>query len=62
MISEISFDSVVAHGNFTVEPEPTSVPLVKTHNHDRNDHKIEIPVPNEFNEPAVIAIILIGKF
>ncbi|KAJ8935350.1 hypothetical protein NQ314_012879 [Rhamnusium bicolor] len=60
LISEISFDSVVAHGNFTVEPEPTNVPQVKSHNGDRHEHKIEIPVPNDINEPAVIAIILIG--
>ncbi|CAH1989885.1 unnamed protein product [Acanthoscelides obtectus] len=61
MISEVSFDSVVAHGNFTPEPEPTTVsPQVKSHNGERHDNKIEIPVPNEINEPAVIAIIIIG--
>lgn len=61
LISEISFDSVVAHGNFTMEPEPTSVPHVKSnHNGDKHEHKIEIPVPNEINEPAFVAIIVIG--
>lgn len=63
MISEISFDAAIAHGNFSVEPDPTTVaPQVKSHNlGERQDHKIEIPVPNEINEPAVIAVILIGK-
>lgn len=63
MISEISFDAAIAHGNFSVEPDPTTMaPQVKTHNlGERHDHKIEITVPNEINEPAVIAVILIGK-
>lgn len=62
MVSEISFDSVVAHGNFTVEPDPTTMaPHVKGPNGERHDHKIEIPVPNEINEPAIIAVILIGE-
>nr|CAI5831270.1 unnamed protein product [Callosobruchus analis] len=61
MISEVSFDSVVAHGNFTPEPEPTTVsPQVKSRNGDRHENKIEIPVPNEINEPAIIAIIIVG--
>lgn len=61
LVSEISFDSVVAHGNFTVEPEPTTVAPVKAHSGDRqHEHKIEIPVPNRINEPAYLTIILIG--
>ncbi|XP_049818971.1 epithelial discoidin domain-containing receptor 1-like [Aethina tumida] len=60
LISEVSFDSVIAHGNFTPEPEPTTAPHVKTQQGDRHEHKIEIPVPSEINEPATIAIILIG--
>lgn len=63
MISEISFDSVVAHGNFSIESEPTTIaPQVKSHNSERHDHKIEIPVPNEISEPAAIALILIGEY
>lgn len=63
MISEISFDAAIAHGNFSVEPDPTTLPpQVKSHNlGETHDHKIEIPVPNEINEPTIIAIILIGK-
>lgn len=63
MISEISFDAAIAHGNFSVEPDPTTVaPQVKSHNvGERHDQKIEIPVPNEINEPTIIAVILIGK-
>lgn len=63
MISEISFDAAIAHGNFSVEPDPTTVsPQVKSQNlGERHDHKIEIPVPNEINEPAILAVILIGK-
>lgn len=65
MISEISFDAAIAHGNFTVEPDPTTVtpPQGKTNNlGERHEHdKIEIPVPSEINEPAVIAVIVIGK-
>ncbi|XP_072398814.1 discoidin domain-containing receptor 2 isoform X3 [Diabrotica undecimpunctata] len=61
LISEISFDSVVAHGNYSVEPEPSTVaPEVDLPDGDKHDHKIEIPVPNEINEPTIIAIILIG--
>lgn len=64
MLSEISFDAAIAHGNFLVEPDPTTVPPpIRSHNsgerHDQN--KIEIPIPNEINEPAVIAVILIGQ-
>ncbi|KAJ8953791.1 hypothetical protein NQ317_010766 [Molorchus minor] len=61
LISEVYFDSVVAHGNFSVELEPTTVP-VKVHGGtgERQDNKMEIPVPSEINESAVIAIILIG--
>lgn len=61
LVSEITFDSVVAHGNFTVESEPTTVPSVKGHSGDRHhEHKIEIPVPNKINEPAYLTIIVIG--
>lgn len=59
MISEISFDSIVAHGNFTVEPEPTTVSSIKTQSD--KDHKIEIPIPtSKLNDPAYLAIIVCG--
>ncbi|KAL1517288.1 hypothetical protein ABEB36_001070 [Hypothenemus hampei] len=56
LISEISFESVVAHGNFTVEPEPTTtmVPIVD------HEQKIEIPVPRDVNEPTIIVIITVS--
>ncbi|XP_050300890.1 discoidin domain-containing receptor 2-like [Anthonomus grandis grandis] len=57
MVSEISFESVVAHGNFSVESEPTTTPHVRV----SSDHeKIEIPVPSDVNEPVVIVVILVG--
>ncbi|CAG9771112.1 unnamed protein product [Ceutorhynchus assimilis] len=58
LISEISFESVVAHGNFTVEPEPTTTPHIRVATD--HEHKIEIPIQTDVNEPAVIAIIIIG--
>ncbi|XP_060535114.1 discoidin domain-containing receptor 2-like isoform X2 [Cylas formicarius] len=58
LVSEVSFESVTAHGNFSIEPEPTSTPHVKITND--HQHKIEIPVPNEINDQAVIVIIFIG--
>lgn len=57
LVSEIAFDSVVAHGNFSVESEPTTVSSVKQHHHEQ---KVEIPVPNKINEPAYLTIIVIG--
>lgn len=61
LISEINFDSVVAHGNFTAELEPTTVSSIQTHNGGRHhEHKIEIPIPNKINEPAYLTIIVIG--
>ncbi|XP_057663991.1 discoidin domain-containing receptor 2-like [Diorhabda carinulata] len=61
LISEISFDSVVVNGNFTVEAEPTSTPPEDSlSEEEKHDHKIEIPVPNDVNEPAIVAIIVIG--
>lgn len=60
MISEITFDSVVAHGNFTIEPEPTTVSSVKHHNSNK-EHKIEIPIqPSTFNDPVYLTIIVCG--
>lgn len=60
LISEISFDSVIAHGNFTAEPEPTTISPVKI-NIDNKEHKIEIPIPNsKINDPAYLAIIVCG--
>lgn len=63
LISEITFDSVVAHGNFTPEMEPTTVStmndeiLGKNHNH----HKIEIPVPrNKMSDTTYMTIVVVG--
>lgn len=61
LISEISFDSVVAHGNFTPEPEPTTAATSDIHDKDFNEQKIEIPIPNnKINDPASLSMIVIG--
>lgn len=63
MISEITFDSVVAHGNFTVEPEPTTPPPVRHQDRNFNKDKIEIPIPeynHTLNDPAYLTFIVIG--
>ncbi|XP_030749295.1 discoidin domain-containing receptor tyrosine kinase B-like [Sitophilus oryzae] len=58
MVSEVSFESVVSHGNFTPEPEPTTTPHVRLSS--EHEHKMEIPVPTDVNEPMLIAVVLIG--
>ncbi|KAI4471024.1 tyrosine-protein kinase receptor [Holotrichia oblita] len=59
LISEINFDSIVAHGNFTPEPEPTTISPVKAQDKNQNEHKIEIPLHNnKFND--YLAVIVIG--
>ncbi|XP_018324975.1 epithelial discoidin domain-containing receptor 1 [Agrilus planipennis] len=63
LISEISFDSVIAHGNFSAESDPnTTIPPQKTARSERypND-KIEIPLPsNTMNDPTYLTIILVA--
>ncbi|XP_066250296.1 discoidin domain-containing receptor 2-like [Euwallacea similis] len=58
LISEVAFESVVAHGNFSAEPEPTTTPHVR--GVPEHEHKMEIPVPNDVNESVVIALVLVG--
>ncbi|KAB0797030.1 hypothetical protein PPYR_11091 [Photinus pyralis] len=60
LISEITFDSVVTHGNFSVETEPPGP--AKTARSDKNlEHKIEIPVPTtKINDPTYVTIIVGG--
>lgn len=59
LISEINFDSIVAHGNFTPEPEPTTISPIKAQDKNPNERKIEIPVHNnKFND--YFAVIVIG--
>ncbi|XP_022905672.1 discoidin domain-containing receptor 2-like [Onthophagus taurus] len=71
LISEISFDSIIAHGNFTPEPEPTTISPVKHHEKNSKEHnKIEIPIPNnKINDflayiviGLVVIILLLGAF
>lgn len=60
LISEITFDSVIAHGNFTVEPEQTTVSPIKI-NLDHKEHKIEIPIPtSKINDPVSLIMIVCG--
>lgn len=64
LISELTFDSVVAHGNFTPEPEAATLPPVKDQKSIgkafQND-KIEIPVPTQkIGDPAYLTIIVVG--
>lgn len=56
LISEVAFESVVAHGNFSAEPESTTVSTRGVH---EREHKIEIPVAGE-NETAFLVLILVG--
>lgn len=56
LISEVAFESVVAHGNFSAEPESTTVSTRGVH---EREHKIEIPVSGE-NETAFLVLILVG--
>lgn len=59
LISEITFDSVIAHGNFT--PEPETATAVKDQKAAFQDDKIEIPVPNhKIGEPTYLTIIVVG--
>lgn len=62
LISEITFDSVVAHGNFTPEIEPTTVSTIKVDfNKNHNHHKIEIPVPrNKMSDTTYMTIVVVG--
>lgn len=62
LISEITFDSVIAHGNFTPEAEPTTSPSYAEDENDiHNHHKIEIPVPNnKFIDSTYMTIIIVG--
>lgn len=63
LVSEIAFDSVVAHGNFSSEAElPTASPTVKTALSNKNlDQKIEIPIPSaKINDPTYLTIIVGG--
>nr|XP_023020139.1 discoidin domain-containing receptor 2-like [Leptinotarsa decemlineata] len=57
LISEVSFDSIISHGNFSIGHEPTIDPKAKP----EDDRKIEISkLPKEEDGPAMVAFILIG--
>lgn len=56
LISEVMFDSVIAHGNFTPEAEPTT-PMSK----EAHDDKIEIPVPDgKIKDATYLTFIVVG--
>ncbi|KAG5900357.1 hypothetical protein JTB14_033806 [Gonioctena quinquepunctata] len=57
LISEVSFDSIISHGNFSFEHEPTRMPKIKAH----DDQKIEIAkLPEEKDDSAVIVFVILG--
>lgn len=61
LISEITFDSVIAHGNFSVEAEPTTTvsPLRSSSSNKKSEEKIEIPVPNSrIHDPTYLTVIV----
>ncbi|XP_017770325.1 PREDICTED: epithelial discoidin domain-containing receptor 1-like [Nicrophorus vespilloides] len=58
LISEITFDSIVAHGNFTVESEPTDAPKGDFDKNNR-EHKIEIPIHQHTLQDATYLTIII---
>lgn len=63
LISEVSFDSLVTHGNFSTELNPsTAAPEIPVTKQETTNHKIEIPVTNDVaSETDIAVIILIGK-
>lgn len=61
MVSEVAFDSTIAHGNFTPEPEINTPNLVKL-NKDKNikEHTTEVSLPaGKIYDPKYLAIIVI---
>ncbi|KAL3275329.1 hypothetical protein HHI36_020096 [Cryptolaemus montrouzieri] len=60
MVSEITFDSIIAHGNFTVEAEPTTIAPSKIASNDRHKIKIDVPSSDKISEPTYLTIIVIA--
>ncbi|ERL85490.1 hypothetical protein D910_02909 [Dendroctonus ponderosae] len=56
LISEVSFEAVVAHGNFTPEPEVATTTHVRVASD--HGHKIEIPAPSSINDPVIVLIVI----
>lgn len=59
MISEVTFDSIVAHGNFSVEKLSTTTLAPLNVKNDTNFNKLEVLTTNQINEPTTYLTILL---
>lgn len=62
MISEITFNSIVAHGNFTPESEITTSSSIRLNGErEYKEQTIEIPVPTDkVHDPIYLSVIVCG--